>query len=142
MSDDTFRPFIDAFLDAWNRSSLMELAYFISKEYQAREVTGGEIADFGYEESIEGWKQGFHFVKVNDAKWDVNEMSIIPLREDEIMAILSATIHIQGKSMETANIFFNTFKKNKHSEWKLVRSYIEAGVSIEKLKDQYEQQVE
>ncbi|MFI8575491.1 flavoprotein [Rossellomorea aquimaris] len=142
MSDHTFRPFLNAFLTVWKRSSLMELEHFISKDYQAREVTGGEISDFGYEESIDGWKQGFHFVKANDAQWEVNEISIIPLREDEIMTILSATIRNQGKSMETANIFFNTFKKINHNEWKLVRSYIEAGVSIENLKVQHEQPLE
>jgi hypothetical protein len=56
MSDHTFRPFLDAFLAVWKRSSLMELEHFISKDYQAREVSGGDISDFGYEESIEGWK--------------------------------------------------------------------------------------
>ena len=44
------------------------------------------------------------------------------------MAVLSATLVIQGKSLETANLFFNTFKKINNIDWKLIRSYIEAGI--------------
>ncbi|MFJ5769640.1 hypothetical protein [Psychrobacillus sp. NPDC093180] len=44
------------------------------------------------------------------------------------MAIISATLVIQGKSLETGNLFFQTFKKNSIHEWKLARSYIEAGI--------------
>lgn len=34
-----------------------------SEDYKASEITGGKIIDFGYAESIEGWEQGFNFVK-------------------------------------------------------------------------------
>ncbi|WP_246096920.1 hypothetical protein [Psychrobacillus soli] len=44
------------------------------------------------------------------------------------MAILSATLIIQGKSLGTANLFFQTFKKNSINDWELIRSYIEAGI--------------
>jgi hypothetical protein len=50
-----------------------------------------------------------------------------------MLAILSATIIIEGKTLETANIFFDTFKKSVENEWQLIRSYIEAGVPIENL---------
>lgn len=100
----------------------------ISIDYKAREISGGEVVDFGYEEAINGWKQGFNFVKENDAQWELNEISILPLRDDETMAILSATLVIEGKSLETVNLFFETFKRNEDNNWKLVRSYIEAGV--------------
>lgn len=100
----------------------------ISIDYKAREISGGEVVDFGYEEAINGWEQGFNFVKENDAQWELNEISILPLRDDETMAILSATLVIEGKSLETVNLFFQTFKRNEDNNWKLVRSYIEAGV--------------
>ncbi|MEL3971971.1 flavoprotein [Rossellomorea oryzaecorticis] len=134
MTDHTFRTFLEDFLDAWKHSSIRELEKLISKDYQAREITDGEIVDFGYEESINGWRQGFAFVKDNRAQWEVNEISIIPLRENEILATLSATIIVEGKTMDTVNLFFNTYKKLNGSDWMLMRSYIEAGVPVENVK--------
>ena len=129
--DNSFSIFLDTFLDAWRTSSLMDLKDLISQEYQGREIAGGDISDFGYEESVVGWKQGFNFAKENNAQWNIKVVSIIPLRKDEIMAVLSATLVIQGKSLETANLFFNTFKKINNIDWKLVRSYIESGITFQ-----------
>ncbi|WP_201713145.1 nuclear transport factor 2 family protein [Rossellomorea arthrocnemi] len=129
MNNHPFRGALDAFLEAWKNSSIRELESFFSTDYQAREVRDGDIVDFGYEESIEGWKQGFDFVKEHPAEWEIREVSVIPLKEDEMMAILSATIVIDGKPMQTCNLFFDTFKKQ--NQWKLIRSYIEAGVMRE-----------
>lgn len=131
--DNSFRQFLDTFLDVWRASSLIELKDIISKDYKAREITGGEIVDFGYEESINGWEQGFNFVKENKAQWKLNEISILSLRDDETMVILSATLVVQGKSLETANLFFQTFKKTSINDWKLVRSYIEVGIPNDKI---------
>ncbi|CEG27094.1 hypothetical protein [Bacillus sp. B-jedd] len=124
----TFRQFLDTYLEAWRSSSLTDLKEMISPDYQAREITGGEIDDFGYKESINGWEQGFQFVKESNAKWIVDEISIIPLRADESMVILSATMMINENKLETANLLFQTFKRNSQDEWKLVRSHIEAGI--------------
>ena len=126
--DTTFKEFLDTYIEAWRNSSLTELKNFISKDYKAREITGGEIVDFGYEESISGWEQGFHFVKENDAEWDLHVISILPLRKDEIMVTIAATLIIKGERIETANLFFQTFQKNSLNEWALIRSYIEAGI--------------
>lgn len=124
----SFHTFLDTYLSIWNQSSISELKEIISKDYQAREITGGEILDFGYEESISGWGQGFHFVKENGGIWDLKVLSILPLRENETLVIISATIVINGKSLETANVFFQTFRKESTNDWKLIRSYIEAEV--------------
>ncbi|KPL58458.1 nuclear transport factor 2 family protein [Rossellomorea vietnamensis] len=128
MDNQPFRSALEAFLLAWENSSLRELETFISTDYQAREVRAGDIDAFGYEESVEGWKQGFTFVKEQQAEWEIRKLSVIPLKEDETMAILYATIVLDGKPMETGNMFFNTFKKREEG-WKLVRSYIETGVA-------------
>ncbi|PFG03455.1 flavoprotein [Bacillus sp. es.034] len=129
MDSQSFRAALDAFIQAWKNSSLIELETFISADYQGREVRDGDIEAFGYEESVEGWKQGFAYVKGQQAEWDIREMSIIPLKEDETMAILYATIVQNGKPMETGNMFFDTFKKREEG-WELVRSYIETRVSV------------
>jgi len=141
--ESTFRQFLNSYLAAWRSSSITDLKEMISSDYQAREITGGEIDDFGYEESINGWEQGFQFVKENNAEWIVEEISIIPLRADETMVILSATMTINGKMLETANLFFETLRRNSHDEWKVVRSYIETGIPINQLnRTQYKSFVE
>ena len=134
MENNPFRKFLDSYLEVWRNSSLTELKNIISKDYKAREISGGELVDFGYEESITGWEQGFNFAKEKENKWDLNEVSIVPLREDEVMAILSATLVIGGKKLENVSLFFQTFKKQENDEWKLIRSYIETGVPNENIK--------
>lgn len=57
----TFRAFLDTYLKVWRESSIQELKALISPDYKAREITNGEIVDFGYEESIERWESGFAF---------------------------------------------------------------------------------
>lgn len=126
--DNSFSIFLDTFLEAWKTSSLIDLKAFISKEYQGREISQSEILDFAYDESMNGWEEGFKFARENNACWNIKVVSILPLREDETMAILSATLVIEGKSLNNANLFFYTFKK-LNTDWKLVRSYIEAGVT-------------
>lgn len=122
-----FTKFLNTYLDAWRNSSLTDLKNFISQDYKAREVTGGEIDDFGYKESLLGWEQGFNFAREHNAEWKINVLATVPLRENETMVILSATLIIQEQSLETTNLFVQTFKKSEDS-WKLVRSYIEAGI--------------
>jgi len=107
---------------------LEDLKGFISREYNGREISGGDIVDYGYEESIMGWEQGFHYVKENNAQWKVDVCSVIPLRNDETMVILRAALIIKGKCSETSNLFFDTFKRNEQKDWELIRSYAEAGV--------------
>ncbi len=125
---NSFSLFLETYLDIWRNSSLTDLKNIISQDYKAREITGGDIVDFGHEESLNGWEQGFKFAKENNAQWDIKVISLLPLREDENMVILSAALVLQGKSLETANLFFQTFQKNSMNDWKLVRSYIEAGI--------------
>lgn len=129
----SFRKSLDTYLTAWRNSSLAELKEFIPRDYKAREISGGKIVDFGYEESINGWEQGFQFVNENNGQWSIKEHSIVPLRAQEVLVILSATIIIDGKSLDTVNLFFETFKEINPNEWKMVRSYVEAGVPIHNL---------
>ncbi|MEH7443811.1 flavoprotein [Bacillus sp. JJ1122] len=125
----SFNQFHEHYLEVWKTSSLAELKGIISQEYQAREIAGGKVFDFGYEESIRGWEQGFKFVIENNAHWDLKELSRISLREHEVMSIISAQLVIGGKTLETGNLLFQTFAYD--FGWKLVRSYIEAGIPID-----------
>lgn len=134
MVNNSFRKFLDSYLHVWRTSSLTDMKNIISKDYKAREILGGELVDFGYEESMTGWEQGFNFAKEKENKWDLIEISIVPLREGEVMAILSATLVIGGKKLENISIFFQTFKKQENDEWKLIRSYIETGIPYENVK--------
>lgn len=128
--DTNFNDFLDKYMEIWRNSSLIELRGIISKDYQGREIADGKIIDFGYEESIEGWEQGFNFAKENQAEWELNKLSVIPLRDNENLVLLSATLVIKGQNSGVGNLFFQTFKEGTSDNWKLVRSYIEAGVSL------------
>ena len=131
--ESTFRYFFDNYIENWRRSSLVEFKKVISKDYKAREVSDGSIVDFGYEESIVGWEQGFKFVKENNAEWDLKEVTIIPLNATENMAIISATLISNGKKSESTNLFMQTFKLVENNDWMLVRSYIEARSPLSKM---------
>ena len=124
----TFTEFLEQYKNTWMNSSLVELKDIISKDYKAREVRQDDIIDFGYEESIAGWEQGFKFVKDNEAEWILNQIAVIPLRKSEFMVVITATIAVEHINIETANLFFQTFKRDSNGKWKLVRSYIEAGL--------------
>lgn len=128
--DRSFRTFLDQFLEAWRNSSITQLQAFLSTDYQAREVTHSAIDDFGYEESIRGWVEGFQYVQENNATWHLEERAALPLNLKEIMVILSAKIIIAGEPLSSGNLFFETFQLTDENEWKLVRSYIEAGVPL------------
>ncbi|CAM5215731.1 Flavoprotein OS=Ureibacillus acetophenoni OX=614649 GN=SAMN05877842_11964 PE=4 SV=1 [Ureibacillus acetophenoni] len=132
--EETFRVSLNSYLESWRSSSLAELKEFISTDYMCREISKGEIVDFGYEESIQGWEQGFNYVTENKAEWNVKEIAIMPLKAGENLVILSATIMINGNSIGTSNLFFETFKQDpSNSKWQLVRSYVETGVINENI---------
>jgi hypothetical protein len=122
--ESSFTKFHKRYFDIWQTGSLSQMKEIISQEYQAREVTDGKVIDFGYEESIRGWEQGFKFVLDNNAKWDIKEISRVCLGDHQIMSILTVTLNIAGKPLETGNLFFQTFSYD--FSWKLVRSYIES----------------
>lgn len=129
--DNSFNSFFNSYIRIWQNSSLSEMKEIISQNYQAREITAGKIIDFGYEDSIKGWEQGFKFVKENKGEWKLNIYSILPLRDNEVLAIVSAELIINKKRLETGSLFFQTFTND--FGWRLIRSYIETGISIEKL---------
>ncbi|HYK72054.1 MAG TPA: flavoprotein [Pseudoneobacillus sp.] len=128
-----FNDFFNRYIEIWKSSSFIELKEMISKDYQAREITGKDIIDFGYEESITGWEQAFTYFKNKDSQWILNEIATIPLREEEIMVIVAASLIIEGKTLETSNLFFQTFRREDNNDWKLVRSYIEARIYTENI---------
>ncbi|WP_270180791.1 flavoprotein [Alkalihalobacillus sp. CinArs1] len=129
-----FDEFLDEFLESWRQSSIDGVKYKISDSYQAREITSqSEIYDFGYTESVKGWEQAFTAFKKDGTQWDLKKVSVTPLRRNEMLAVIWASISAGGKRSETGNLFFNTFRKGVQGEWKLVRSYIEAGVPQENI---------
>lgn len=136
--DSTFHPFFNKYLAIWGKSSLQELKELISEDYQAREISGKEIIDFGFNESIEGWEQGFHFVVENGAEWELNKLSIIQLNKREVLAIIFAALIINGERLDNGNLFFQTFRREINDDWKLVRSYIEAGALTDFVLNEWE----
>ncbi|MDY0395186.1 flavoprotein [Virgibacillus halophilus] len=91
---------------AWCHFSLERLDHFIAADYQAREIRDGEIVDFGYEESIKGWREAFAQLEHQNAEWVIKEIAVFSLKEDEVMAVLYATLKIDGNPMKAGNLFF------------------------------------
>ena len=75
--------------------------------------------------------------KNDGTKWVLKKLAVTPLRRNEMLAIIFASIEVDGKQSETGNVFFNTFRKGVQGNWKLVRSYIEAGVPSEHVEALY-----
>lgn len=90
--------------------------------------------DFGYEEALKGWREGFSFVQRNHGQWAVHEIGVIPLGKGDYLGILTASIMIDGKRLQNANVFFETFTY-QDEKWKRVRSYIETGIPAEQLNE-------
>jgi hypothetical protein len=132
--DQSFHAFLESFKDSWKRSSIDDLKKVISNDYQAREIRKRDIFDFGYDESIDGWEQAFNQFRGKNMQWVLTEVGIMPLSENEVMAIMWASLIIEGKSLDTANLFFQTFRL-VNEEWQLVRSYIEAGLPLSKMNE-------
>lgn len=128
MLPDGFEDFLDSYKNVWRNFSITKLREMISQDYKAREITvESEVLDFGYEESIHGWEQAFSQLQ-GHAEWVLTEHRTIRLKDHEVMAIISAMLKMDGKQMDTANLFFQTFKQDHDQNWKLIRSYIEAGI--------------
>ncbi|QTM99753.1 flavoprotein [Sediminibacillus dalangtanensis] len=124
---------MESYLDAWRNFSLVELQKHISNDYQARESRGSEILDFGYQQSLEGWEQAFTQLK-ESAEWVLTVHAKISTGENVVIAIIYATLIIEGKPLDTANLCFDVFqRKTNQDEWKMVRSYIEAGIPCNQL---------
>ncbi|QDP39385.1 flavoprotein [Radiobacillus deserti] len=130
-----FQNWLEQYKTAWTTCDLDKMKEYIAKDYQAREIRRGELMDFGYEESINGWEQGFQFVQESDGVWELKQLNHYSLHPNQEMVVLMATIRLNDKRVPTANLFFETFEE-KEGAWQLVRSYIEAGLPSDNI-DEY-----
>ncbi|MBH0168061.1 flavoprotein [Fictibacillus sp. 18YEL24] len=129
---ESFDEFFKEYLDSWRLFSLKGIEKVVSPDYTAREIRGKEVYDFGYEESIDGWNHAFNGLRGRNAEWILEDDVIVSLKEDEMLAIIWASLIIDDKPIKTASLFFQTFRWEQGS-WKMVRSYIEAEIPIEKM---------
>jgi len=125
-----FYSFLDEYLRNWKQLNSEYMRAVISKDLIGREIRQGKANDYGYEGSVEGWTQTFEYFKDQEMEWILTPQSIIPLKSNERIAIIRATITIDGKLVETSNLFFQAFVLDSAShEWKLTRTYVETGIS-------------
>ncbi|WP_226585537.1 hypothetical protein [Halobacillus litoralis] len=122
-----FKTFFEQFKERAGRQDLNYLKETISEDLQAREIRNGEVVDYHFEDSISGWKQAFDYFAEKDMEWIYTDHSFIQLCDDEWLAAFWVSIYLEGKLLESSNLFFNSYRyENDH--WKLIRTYIEAGV--------------
>ncbi|WP_139193204.1 nuclear transport factor 2 family protein [Terribacillus saccharophilus] len=125
---ENFHTFLDRYLSRWKAADLHFMENLIDDSFQGIEVRDGKITTHGKEASVTGWSHAFNYFKNKDMEWILSPISILPLNEKEILAIVRATMTLDGKLIKTSNLFFQTFSY-KNGEWKLIRTYEETGVS-------------
>ncbi|MGP4074287.1 flavoprotein [Halobacillus sp. K22] len=124
-----FYSFLNDYLQNWKQLNSDYMKAVISDDLIAREIRQGEAEDYGFEESVEGWTQTFEYFKDQEMEWVLTTQSIIPLKPNERMVIIRATLTMEGKLVETSNLFFQTFVQDTaNHEWKLKRTYVETGI--------------
>lgn len=128
-----FDTFLEEYLTGWRNCSLEVIKLSTWEDFQAREVReiDGEILvqDYGYAESIKGWKEAFDAFQDKEVKWAFHEVNRMPLRQGEILISFWVTLELDGVKVQSAHYFTDTFKQ-MNGDWKLIRSYIEASVPI------------
>ncbi|WP_175074942.1 hypothetical protein [Terribacillus sp. AE2B 122] len=125
---DDFHSFINRYLSKWKAADLIFMEIVIDETFQGIEVRDGVTSTHGKEASVAGWKQAFEYFKDKEMEWILTPITILPLNSKEVMAIVRATMTLEGKLINTSNLFFQTFRR-KNGEWKLIRTYEETGVS-------------
>ncbi|WP_079525347.1 hypothetical protein [Halobacillus hunanensis] len=83
-----------------DRSSQHDLTYLrkvISRDLEAREIRDGEVTDYSYQESIEGWKQASDHFADMDMEWKYTDHSITKLKDDEWLASFYLSPVIEGE---------------------------------------------
>lgn len=125
---DDFPTFIKGYLTKWKAADLDFMEKVIDNSFNGIEIRDGIASTHGKEASVTGWSQAFTYFKDKDMEWILSPISILPLNENEMMAIIRATMTLEGKLIDTSNLFFQTFTW-KSGEWKLIRTYEETGVS-------------
>ncbi|WLD94750.1 hypothetical protein [Alkalihalobacillus sp. AL-G] len=127
-----FDQFFQKYQTNWGNGFLSGIREVLSPEFSAREIYRSEdnykIQDYGYSESVEGWRQAFDNFSDKKVEWQFVEETKMQLRDDEVLVMFWVWPVINGKDPLTAHLYTNTFKKQK--EWTLLRSYIEASVPI------------
>ncbi|MCA0972460.1 flavoprotein [Halobacillus litoralis] len=123
----SFYTFFETFKERARKHDLGFLKEVIAEEFIAREIRDGEHMDYGREESVEGWRQAFEHFEGQDMNWIYTNHSVTQTKADEWMAVFWVSVVIAGEPLPASNLFFDTFRYEDET-WKLVRSYIEAGV--------------
>ncbi|MFP7479385.1 hypothetical protein [Terribacillus saccharophilus] len=124
---EDFHTFLQQYLSSWKAANLDFMKIVIDESFKGIEIRDGIASTHGKEASVTGWSQAFTYFKDKDMEWILSPTTILPLNENEMMAIIRATMTLEGKLIDTSNLFFQTFS-SKSGEWKLIRTYEETGV--------------
>lgn len=125
---EDFHTFLDLYLSKWKAADFDFMEKVIDESFQGIEIRDGNISTHGKESSVTGWHQAFNYFKDKEMEWLLSPISTLPLNEIEMIAIIRATMTLDGKLIDTSNLFFQTFSSN-NGKWKLIRTYEETGVS-------------
>jgi hypothetical protein len=105
---EDFHVFIKHYLAKWKSADIKFIEEIIDETFQGVEVRDGSLSHYEKELSVTGWKQAFAYFKDKKMEWVLTPISILSLNDRETMAIIRATMTLDGKLIETSNLFFQT----------------------------------
>ncbi|KHE72018.1 hypothetical protein [Halobacillus sp. BBL2006] len=90
-----FKSFYEMFKERASQQDLEFLKETISEKLLAREIRQGEVVDYSYAESIEGWKQAFNLFEDKKMTWIYTDHSLTKLKDDEWLAAFFISIELE-----------------------------------------------
>ena len=120
-----FKEFLVEYRASWNSLDARRMASHSSKDLKVRWAnTDSCIADWGYEEAEEGWKQAYKMYEGRNPQWSFDDVLIEINQQQEGVAIFWVRFSLDGQMLQNKLLFIETFRQ-ENEEWKKIREYVE-----------------
>ncbi|MEH7436685.1 hypothetical protein V7182_04245 [Neobacillus drentensis] len=120
-----FKEFLVDYRASWNSLDSRRMARHSSKDLKVRWANPESgIADWGYEEAEEGWKQAYKMYEGRNPQWSFDDVLIEMNQQQEGVAIFWVRFSLDGQVLQNKLLFVETFRQ-ENGEWKKIREYVE-----------------
>ncbi|MDR6123621.1 hypothetical protein QFZ87_003218 [Bacillus sp. SLBN-46] len=120
-----FIEFLVEYRASWNSLDARRMARHSSKDLKVRWANPESgIADWGYEEAEEGWKQAYKMYEGRNPQWSFDDVLIEMNQQQEGVAIFWVRFSLDGQMQQNKLLFVETFRQ-ENGEWKKIREFVE-----------------
>ncbi|MGG3564801.1 hypothetical protein ABES03_24695 [Neobacillus rhizosphaerae] len=120
-----FKEFLVEYRASWNSLDARRIASHSSKDLKVRWANPeSSIADWGYEEAKEGWKQAYKMYEGRNPQWSFDDVLIEMNQQQEGVAIFWVRFSLDGQMLQNKLLFVETFRQ-ENGEWKKIREFVE-----------------